>query len=218
MDAGAVPLLRRAVDGPSTRIVAVDGGALRLLTQGIVPQVVTGDFDSLTEEILVSLEAQGATILPTPDQDYTDLDKALTYVRNEIGDLPIEIFGATGGRLDHTYSVLSAIIKHGVFGEADIRLIDEIGETRPVRAGRMQRVGDDLPGRVLSLITIGTVRNITLHGVQWELEDATLAPGVRDGTLNQITERTVRLSCEIGAPLLVQIHHAPAPVRQTARG
>lgn len=217
MEPEAEQRLVRAASQPSARIVGVDGGALRLERLGIAPHVVTGDFDSLTKGDLLQLEAQGVAIVPTPDQDYTDLDKALTHVRAEFGAVPIDIFGAVGGRLDHTYSVLSAVIKHGVFQGADIRLIDAVGETRPVRNGELVFRGDDLPGRVVSLFTLGVVRDITLSGVRWPLEGETLAPGVRDGTLNEITDATVIVRCEKDAPLLVQVHHSPLPERVVAR-
>lgn len=209
--------LKYAVKEPSTLVVGVDGGALRLSRLGIVPHIVTGDFDSLTIADLAYFEAQGVTVVPTPDQDYTDLDKALTYVREEIGNVPVEIFGAIGGRLDHTYSVLSSVVKHGVQDGMDIRLIDPVGETLPVRDGELVLNNAGLPGRTLSLLSFGEVRNVTLNGVRWTLEGATLAPGVRDGTLNEIMEATVTIQCETDAPLLVQVHHSPLPKRTVAR-
>jgi thiamine pyrophosphokinase len=217
MEPEAEQRLVQAVAQPSTRIVGVDGGALRLDRLGILPHVITGDFDSLTAEVLARFEAQGVTVVPTPDQDYTDLDKALTYVRTEFGAVPVEIFGAVGGRLDHTYSVLSSVIKHGVLLGVDIRVIDAVGETRPVREGELVLRGDDLPGRVLSLFSLGVVPDVTLTGVRWTLERASLAPGVRDGTLNEITDTTVAVRCEPNAPLLVQVHHRPLPERIVAR-
>lgn len=189
---------------------------MRLASLDIVPHLVTGDFDSLTRADLSRFEAQGVTVIPTPDQDYTDLDKALTHLRETAGGLPIEIHGAVGGRLDHTYSVLSAVLKHGVFDWADIRLVDSVGETRPVRNSELVVQGHRLPGRVLSLITVGIVREVTLTGTRWPLSDATLAPGVRDGTLNEITDTTVVVRCEKYAPLLVHIHHSPLPEREVA--
>ncbi|MBC7806405.1 MAG: thiamine diphosphokinase [Akkermansiaceae bacterium] len=217
MDAVAERLLTGVARRPFTLFVGVDGGASRLSALGVLPHVVTGDFDSLTDADLARFESQNVTVVPTPDQDYTDLDKALTYVRSISTDAPIEIFGAVGGRLDHTYSVLSSVIKHGVLAGADIRLVDGIGETRPVRGGELVLQGDRLPGRIMSLLTFGIVREVTVTGVRWGLNGATLAPGVRDGTLNEITDTEVLVRCEKNAPLLVQTHHSPLPERTTAR-
>jgi len=185
---------------------------------GIVPHVVTGDFDSLTADDLETLEARGVTVVPTPDQDYTDFDKALEYIRSEQGIENIRVYGAVGGRLDHTYSVLSALVKHGRNPLADIRLIDGIGETFPVCREWVGK-GEDLPGRTLSLMALGPVTGITTTGVRWPLMGETLAPGFRDGTLNDIldTEVTIRIAEEEGnGALLVYLHFEPLPPRQTA--
>jgi thiamine pyrophosphokinase len=184
-------------------VVGIDSGARHLLRVGKLPEVVTGDFDSLTLAERESLAAQGVEIVPTPDQEYTDLDKALSYVRERHGSIPIQVFAATGGRLDHIYSVLSAVIKHGRQG--DVRLVDAVGETRYVSKSATLR-GADLPGRTLSLMAFGTV-HLTMTGVRWPLTEEILAPGVRDGTLNEVTEETVTIDVDSG-DLLIQLHHA----------
>ena len=185
-----------------TVLVGVDGGAAHLLALGTVPHYVTGDFDSLLPEDQAYLAACGAQIVPTPDQDYTDLDKALAFVRTLGAMQKIQIWAATGGRIDHAYSVLSAVLKHGRGADAPrLVLRDEWGQTRPVPPGAMT-LENQIPGRTLSLITLGPVTGITTTGVQWPLTNETLAPGVRDGTLNRITEETVTVSYKSGDLLL----------------
>jgi len=186
-------------------LVGVDGGAAKWLTLGIVPHLVTGDFDSLTPEVLGALAAGGARIHPTPDQDFTDLDKALSHVLSEEGASGVRIFGATGGRLDHTFAVLSALIKYGRSG-ADIRLVDHIGETWLVD-GETTISGETLPGRIVSLLALGEVTGIHTTGVRWPLEGESLQPGVRDGTSNEATETTITVRVGAG-DLLVMVHHA----------
>ena len=223
MDAPAEALLRReAQTFPPPLIVGVDGGAARVLALGIVPHVVTGDFDSLSAAELANLEARGALIVPTPDQDYNDLDKALGYVlaRADVG--VVRVYGALGGRIDHAYSALSVLIKYGVWGGYGERVafVDGVGNMLPVFGGardnhsRRELNRNSLVGRTLSLLAFGTVRGVTLTGTRWTLTDATLAPGVRDGTLNEIVDEQVTISHrkEDGAALLIYLHHAlPAP-------
>ena len=193
--------------------VGVDGGAARMLEAGLVPHVVTGDFDSLSDAARQALRAAGARIVPTPDQDFTDLDKALAYCRETLGAHTIHVFGALGGRLDHTYSTLSALVKHG--RHADIRLIDGIGETTLVN-GRARISGPDLPGRVLSLMALGPVEGVWSRGVRWPLHGESLRPGVRDGTSNEIVAETVEI--EVGSgDLLVLVHHHPSPLPPSLR-
>ena len=189
---------------PGALVVGIDGGARHLLRVGRAPDVVTGDFDSLSLGERESLAAKGAQIVPTPDQDYTDLDKALTYVRDVHGIDQMRVFAATGGRLDHIYSVLSALIKHGQ--AADVRLVDAVGETRFV-PGSVVFEGGDITGRTISLMAFGPAKGITTTGVRWPLTNDTLAPGVRDGTLNEVISDRVTITIESG-DLLVQLHHA----------
>jgi thiamine pyrophosphokinase len=201
--------LRAAAARPGRVLVGVDGGAMRLLALGLVPDVVTGDFDSLPTETRDVLACTGVRVVPTPDQDYTDLDKALTHCIDGLGARECLVFGATGGRLDHVYSVLSAVLKHG--RRARVRLVDAWGETERVNGPRTLSADDTvsgapLPGRILSLLSFGLVESIHLDGVRWPLSGESLAPGVRDGTLNEIVADTVTLRVGSGE-VLVMLHH-----------
>ena len=197
--------LRSTVAAANT-VVGVDGGTRHLLRLGILPDFVTGDFDSLTAEELAALAARGVRIVPTPDQNYTDFDKALTFTLDELGAERVRVFGASGGRLDHIYSNLSALIKYG--RRADIRLVDETGETWLID-GKTIITGADLPRRTLSLLAFGPADGVTTTGLRWPLQDESLAPGVRDGTLNEVTEETVTVRVQRG-DLLILLHHNAA--------
>lgn len=196
-------LLRAASEVADIRF-GVDSGTRHFLQVEQLPHLVSGDFDSLNEDELLWLEGQDIRVLPTPDQDYTDLDKALTIALDELGAGQVRIFAATGGRLDHIYSVLSTLVKYG--RRADVRLVDEVGETWLVN-GTITLTGVDLPGRTLSLMALGVVEGITTTGVVWPLSNESLAPGIRDGTLNQIAEESVQITVGTG-DLLVMLHHA----------
>lgn len=187
--------------------IGIDGGARHWLGIGLVPDYVTGDFDSLTPAELEDLAAQGAEIVPTPDQDFTDLDKAIAFVVEKLGSTVLRIYAATAGRLDHIYSVLSTVVKYG--RHLDIRLVDEYGETWLVNDS-ITLTGADLPGRILSLMALGTVHGITSTGVEWPLDREALAPGVRDGTLNRVTDETVTVAVESG-DLLLMLHWPETP-------
>lgn len=194
----------REAAAEASALIGVDGGTHALQQLGLKPTHVTGDFDSLTLAERETLAAQGVAIVPTPDQEYTDLDKAVMFAFDTLGATSAHIYGATGGRLDHLYSVLSVLIKHGRV--RDIRLIDTVGETFYIQDS-IELIGTDLPGRTLSLLALGPVDGITTTGVQWPLNGESLAPGVRDGTLNKVVAETVTIACTAG-DLLVLLHHS----------
>jgi thiamine pyrophosphokinase len=201
---GATPYLLRDIQRAEL-LLGVDGGARHLRALGLIPQVVTGDFDSLTPPEIEALREEGVEIVPTPDQDYTDLDKALHFTIEERGLRQVRVYAATAGRLDHIYSCLSAIVKYGHI--ADVRLVDEYGDTWWIKPGETVTLeGDELVGRTLSLITLGLVEGITTTGVAWPLTDEDLAPGVRDGTLNVVTAPPATVSYRRG-DLLLMLHH-----------
>lgn len=199
----AAARLRAATAREAHHLVAVDGGGRHLLRLGIDPHFVTGDFDSLTSAERDLLARRGAQIVPTPDQDFTDLDKALSFARERLEPSRLRVFGATGGRLDHLYSVLSTLVRHG--RHSDVRLVDEVGETFRVGEETVLE-GEDLPGRTLSLMALGRVDGVAARGVRWPLEDASLAPGERDGTLNEIVDARVTLRVG-GGDLVALLHH-----------
>jgi thiamine pyrophosphokinase len=187
-------------------VIGIDGGARTLTQLGLVPTHVTGDFDSLLPSELAALENAGVEIIPTPDQNYTDLDKALSVAFGTLGASVARVFGAGGGRLDHLYSNLSALLKHGI--NHDVYLVDAFGETFALPPKSQLLLSDpDLIGRTLSLLTLGPVRGITTTGLRWPLTNESLTPGVRDGTLNEIIAEDVTITFTSGH-LLVMVSHA----------
>lgn len=106
-------------------IIALDGAASKLNRLGIKPNIILGDFDSITEsdrsyfgirETFADLE-EGAkpylgnhdvTIVPAKDQQHTDLVKAIRYC-NKIAAKSINIICATGGMLDQHESAIRAL-------------------------------------------------------------------------------------------------------------
>lgn len=74
--------------------VLVDGGANRWLNflenhdkdvQTIkIPELLTGDFDSVTDEALRHFSALGTSVIDTPDQDATDYTKSLIVLQSYV--------------------------------------------------------------------------------------------------------------------------------------
>ncbi|CAG2171566.1 unnamed protein product [Oppiella nova] len=64
------------------RRVAVDGGSkyLRCPQEHPFPDILNGDFDSVQTERLEYFRRNGTKIMETPDQDYTDFQKAVKIV------------------------------------------------------------------------------------------------------------------------------------------
>src|SRR5689334_1730456 len=80
--------------------VGVDRGVYHLLKKNISPRIAFGDFDSVNHEELAEIENMVKELKRfKPEKDETDLELALQWAISQNPDT-IQIFGATGGRLD----------------------------------------------------------------------------------------------------------------------
>ena len=92
----------RALDvrGAFDKVVAVDGGFAHLEALGRMPDVALGDFDSL------GYEPVGVEVRRFPShKDKSDLEIAFDYAMEKQAESLI-VYGALGGRLDHTMANL----------------------------------------------------------------------------------------------------------------
>lgn len=120
---------------PGDYLVAADGGLEKLRAHGLEPDLVLGDFDSVTKL------PEHPNILRFPvRKDDTDTMLALRLMLKD-GWRIFCIYGGTGGRIDHTlanYQALAYLASHGAQGY----LIDDAWVAVVVQNGRI-----DLPLR-----------------------------------------------------------------------
>ena len=96
-------------------VIAADGGADRLLAEGITPDYVIGDFDSIIGRDRIPAERQ----IIISDQGTTDFQKLLAVV-----EAPLLVgFGFLDGRIDHslaaTYAIANAPLKRTIILAGD---------------------------------------------------------------------------------------------------
>jgi thiamine pyrophosphokinase len=194
---GSSPLADTAVASiPDEAIViAVDGGLDHALAAGLHPSGLIGDLDSVSAGALAWAEAN-ATIAHHPaDKDDTDTELALRFVA---GMTPARLMMIGGGdRLDHTFAALGAL---GLPELTSIPAIDAWwGEQHvDVLHGPGQATLQLAPDSIVSLLALhGECTGVTITGVRWQLDDATLAPVVGWGVSNEVVADgtvTIRLS------------------------
>lgn len=98
--------------------IGVDHGVEELLKQNIKPIFTVGDFDSLKDR--KSLRNLNLKVLPVR-KDETDTQEAIEYAI-EKGYEDIELYGVTGGRLDHFFAVICLLEK---YKDINIKIIDK---------------------------------------------------------------------------------------------
>lgn len=89
--------------------IAVDGGLNHCFTLGVIPDLVVGDFDSVTPEILKKYPTL-RVVASERAKDLTDLEMALKEINiSKVGQ--IRIFGGLGNRIDHTLTNLYLLLR-----------------------------------------------------------------------------------------------------------
>ncbi len=195
----------RAALQPEDVLIAADGGARLCLQLGLLPAVLIGDFDSLDEQELAYFATRGSLILRHPARkDYTDLELALRHALS-LGANDILIFAALGARWDHTLANLllpaAADLAH-----VRIRLADGPQEVMLLRGGSTLEISGQ-PGDTVSLIPLsGDAQGITTRGLEYPLNDGSLAFGGTRGISNVLLEPRATVSLRQGLLLCVVIH------------
>ena len=188
-------------------LIGADGGAGQALRWGLVPHFVIGDMDSLSERARQALEAQGAKFEDHPRaKDETDLELALSFAAEQ-GAQEIIIFGALGGRLDHTLSNLLLLTLPSLEGLA-LRVVNGPEEILLVRGGETVSVTGSVGDLVSLLPWGGDVHGITTEGLAWTLESDTLKFGFSRGVSNEMHASEARITVETGQLL---VFHGPQP-------
>jgi len=91
-------------------LIALDGVSNVLKKWNLFPNIILGDFDSISDDTKKFFLENKVEIIHTPSQDATDLEKAINLC-DERKAQSIEIYNALGGRTDHTFGNLSFLKK-----------------------------------------------------------------------------------------------------------
>ncbi len=200
-DPPSAALLEELREGAAL-VVAADGGARSALALDLMPDIVTGDLDSIGD----ARDAIPADrIRPDTDPNATDLEKAVALCLDQ-GCAAVDIIGGAGGRADHALANLSVLVRFG--RSARVRMVDERFAIELVD-GEAEVDGPE--GTVVSLVGIGRCEGVTTSGLRWELADATLDFSAY-GVHNEIATSPARVSVRSGDLLLFRgrwvEHHA----------
>ena len=187
-------------------VIAADGGYAYLEEQGIAVDLIVGDFDSLGK-----VPDHEHIIRHQPEKDDTDL---LLAVKEGFakGYKTFVIYGALGGRLDHTYGniqILTYIAERGGIGYL---LQDET----VVTAIMNDTISfDESYTGIVSVFSAGNcAHGVYLKGLKYELTDAVLTCSVPLGVSNEFIGIPSAVSVENGSLIIMWSHNMQETVRQ----
>ena len=185
---------------PDDLVIGADGGARHALSAGVTPQVVIGDFDSLSPEEEADLSKAGSRLLRfSPRKDETDLELALRHAARE-GATEIVILAALGGRVDQTIANVLLLALPELEG-LDVRIVEGAQEVFLIHGESLIK---GQPGDTVSLIPLGgDATGVTAQGLEWPLHDDTLRFGPARGMSNVLTSEQARVHVRQGLLLCV---------------
>lgn len=183
----------------SPLVIVLDSAIERVFELGIKVDVLLGDFDRGFNPEYYLEQQYPLTIVRTPNQDKTDLEKAFDYLI-EKGHKAVNVIWATGKRADHTITNITNIVSYR--NQLKIVILDDNSKVflLPNKYDKWYTANT-----TLSLIPIGKVSGITTKNLFYSLNNEELTIGYRTGSSNHVIEDgVVSISHQEGDLLLME--------------
>ena len=205
------------------RLIAADRGLEFFLDYLILPDVVIGDFDSLSEDGKNFLEMQNEDIpyggmlewklqkgegkvvevvRLRPEKDDSDTQSAMNYAIQN-GAKEIVILGVTGNRVDHLMANFGLLILAQKQG-AEVALADRYNYMKLISSGTILKKAEQF-GKYVSFFPLGgDVTGLTLEGFKYPLDKYHLTTADSGLTVsNEISEEYAKVTYESGTLLMI---------------
>ena len=202
------------LDEASLSIIACDSGYENCLDLGVEPDVVIGDFDSISKDAYEKLQHSNAEVIKlNPVKDDTDIEAALNIAvrKSMVGDF-IYLLGATGKRLDHFLGNVN-LLGMGCLKQRKVVIVDEYNFIQMISAGQtlsLSREGEEAQfGRYVSIFSYGgKATGVTMTGFKYPLENATIEGFNTLTVSNEITEEVGCISLKEGYLIVCETRDA----------
>lgn len=188
-------LIRRPA--PEDTVIAADGGWRICREEGIVPDLLLGDFDSLH-----TVPDFGHIRRVPVEKDDTDMMLAIKEGLAR-GETDFRLYGGVGGRTDHTIANLQGLLYLAERGTQGWLYGDRERFTA-ICGGELC-----LPARergIVSVFCMGAdAQGVTIEGGQYTVHDAVLTASFPLGVSNHFVGNPVRVSVTQGSLLIALI-------------
>jgi len=183
-----------------TYLICADGGANHLIKLGILPDILIGDFDSISEDVLKFYRAEGVDVIPfPPEKDYTDSELAVNIAISK-GFKDIVILGGIGSRMDHTLANINLLKKLHESG-CKGTIADENNKIQLISSHTNLR---KINGYKVTLLALTPkVEGITTNGLYYPLNNYTLMQGSTRGVSNEFLGNEATVSISSGLLLVI---------------
>ena len=205
------------------RLIAADRGLEFFLDYLILPDVVIGDFDSLSEDGKNFLEMQNEDIpyggmlewklqkgegkvvevvRLRPEKDDSDTQSAMNYAIQN-GAKEIVILGVTGNRVDHLMANFGLLIL-AQKQDTEVALADRYNYMKLIPSGTILKKAEQF-GKYVSFFPLGgDVTGLILEGFKYPLDKYHLTTADSGLTVsNEISEEYAKVTYESGTLLMI---------------
>ncbi|EEB18612.1 Thiamin pyrophosphokinase, putative [Pediculus humanus corporis] len=169
-----------------------------------LPDFISGDFDSILPETKNYFESKNVTLVPTPDQNYTDFTKALKYIKKEIEEKNLNVKNIfviceNGGRFDQIMGNVNTLhCSIDLYTHIDITLISSESVTWVLPPGEhVINVPDYFIEKKYTCGLIpfrgGTI--ITTRGLKWNLNKTVSEFGKLISCCNLYSSNEIYVKC-----------------------
>ena len=177
-------------------IIAADSGAEYAASLGLKPDVILGDLDSVSAETLEHFKNEGCPVKEfRPEKDETDFDIALKEAIS-LNPEKITILGATGTRLDHTFTTFFCIMRMLETG-VDCEIIDPNNRIYFRNIDFVIRKKEQY-GNFVSLVPVTESVILSIKGMKYPLENKKVFRGESLCQSNEIVNEKADISVSDG--------------------
>jgi len=200
-----VPTPRVATALAGARVIAADSGMRHATALGVVPELWTGDFDSVSAQLLAAWPDMPREVFPA-GKDKTDGELAVDAALAR-GATSLLLAGAFGGpRADHAYLHLALAVKFFEQG-VPTSLTDGAQEGHPLPLGLARF--DFKPGTLFSVIGFSELSGLSVRGARWPLKRILMPFGSSLTISNEVTGE-LEIELTSGRAMLIA-HPDPLP-------
>lgn len=193
---GASPIISQHIKREKEDfVIACDGGYIHCKNQHLLCDLWVGDHDSLKEE----KEEIQSILLPSKKDD-TDVLYAIK-IGIKKGFKDFELYGCTGGRIDHFIANIQILIFLKQVGCNGI-IIDDTQSIFVLKNEKISLRGNKEMISIFALTSVA--KGVTLKNLKYELKDATLTDSMPIGVSNEFINQQASIEVKDGILLVIK--------------
>lgn len=193
-------------------IIAANGGSRHALAQGVIPNIVVGDLDSLSSEEIARLTDDTRVERVPRDKDFTDGEMAVHEALRR-GAQTVVLAGGLGGRLDHTLANIF-LLEHVLAAGAVGWVTDGHERAYLLRSGD-KIILNGQPGDTVSIVPLSPIlAGVDTTGLRWPLCNADLQFASSLSISNEMSHPQAEIKAKKGNAIVTHTPVRKVPATQ----